>query len=150
MSSRKATYVSLVLLLLLGGVYLNAANNLSVSIDAGAINQSYFPKLLFYLLFILIIISLVTTFFKKEDEKIGLPNIKTILITILITVIYIALWNIFGYFYIFTFLFLIALLTLYRWKIGMNVKTVIVNFSIAIGMTLFIFIIFEALMNIKF
>ena len=69
MSSKTATYISLIFILILGSACFHAANHLSA--DSGEISNSYFPKLISYILFGLIIISFVTTYLKKEDQKLA-------------------------------------------------------------------------------
>ncbi|WP_227937895.1 tripartite tricarboxylate transporter TctB family protein [Alkalihalobacillus deserti] len=150
MSANKGTYAALILLLFIGIMYWNATNNIPVSTNSDTISHNYFPNLLAVTLIILCLISFVKTLIRKSDTKIAMPNLKIILVTVLLTVLYIASWNMSNYFYLLTFLFILALLTYYRWSLRMKKKIIATNIGIAIVMPLVIYVIFDVAMNIRF
>ncbi|MFZ4452661.1 tripartite tricarboxylate transporter TctB family protein [Salibacterium aidingense] len=111
------------------------------------IGPGYFPTALSVILFILCILSLITTW-KKEDQKISLPNIKYIILTILGIGLYILSWNISEAFFICTFVFLLFLLTLFS-KQKFDGRTIWINFIVSLGILLFIYFLFDRLLNIS-
>lgn len=145
MSFNKATYATLITLVLLAVFYFMYANSLSTQQSTGTIGASYFPKLLSTALIILCIISFFQTL-KKEDTKISLPNLGITLTVIAITVLYLISWNFLGFFYINTFLYLLILFILLK----RSKKHIWLFLITALVMNLFIYFLFERLLYIKF
>lgn len=150
MSEKKATYLALGLLIVVGIGYLMNARSLSSSGNQDAIGPSYFPILLSVALFLLCVISLVKTVLRKEDKRITIPNFRLILGTIVLTVLFVLGWSTFGFFYIPLFIFLWLLLTLYRLSLGLKRKIIAMNTGLALGLTLFIYLVFDVMMAVRF
>lgn len=150
MSANKATYVSLFVFLILGILYGYSAMNLPDIANQNTISHSYFPMLLSVSLVILCLIGFVKTFLQKEDKKIELSNLKMISITIVITALYVLIWNLVGFFYLLTFIYVLLLLTLYRWTLDNRKRTMIINVCLALGTTLFVYYVFGQIMMVRF
>lgn len=146
MKEKIATYVVLIGLIVLSFFYFNEANNYpeasKIAHDAG-----YFPRILAILLIVLCVISLVQTKLENSEEKIVIPNFKIVLATVLITALYIASWNLLGYFYIQTFLFLTILNSVFRIPSkGFNRNNILIILFTSLLITLLIYVIFEVVM----
>lgn len=145
MSANKSTYITLLALILFAIVYFISADSLTQPQDTGTLGSGYFPKLLSILLVILCVINIFQTR-KKEDHKIPLPHLKTILITIGLTALYFLSWGLFGFFYVHTFLYLIILFTFYQ----PSKKHLPIYVVTALLITLFIYLLFDNLLGIRF
>ncbi len=87
---------------------------------------------------------------QKEDKKIELSNLKMIVITIVLTALYVLIWNLIGLFYLLTFFYILVLLCIYRWKLENKKKVIFKNILIALGTTVFVYYIFGVVMLVRF
>ncbi|SDH25430.1 Tripartite tricarboxylate transporter TctB family protein [Alteribacillus persepolensis] len=150
MSQKKATYVVLIVLILIGARYWMQANDLSGAANQDTIGPGYFPNVLSIALFVLCGISFLQTLYSKDEEKIELPSKKLLAATIMVTVLFVASVSTFGFFYLQTFLFLLVLFTIYRFSTGMNVRIVAANAAMAFGLSLFFYVVFDLVMTVRF
>jgi Tripartite tricarboxylate transporter TctB family len=149
MSLKKATNISLFLILLFAIGYYIGTNTLPEANDSVSLGPRYFPTLLVILLVLLCSISFFQTR-KKEDEIIHIANIRLILITIGLTILFFISWSLIGYFYINSFIFLLLLFTSYTWKQLKSKKRIYRHSLIASLITLSIYLFFDLLLGIKF
>src|SRR5699024_5509387 len=77
------------------------------------LGPGYFPKILAVGLIIFCLLSLLQTR-KEQEKKISLPHVKTILVTIGITIVFFLSWKFLGLFYLNTFLYLLVLFIYYN------------------------------------
>jgi hypothetical protein len=147
MNSKKASLIALALIMILGFVYLKYAIDMGYG-DTSTPGAGFFPILLVCLLMILCIVSLVQTAMRTDDKKIDLPNIKLILITVLISFLFILSWVGFGYFYISLFAYLLALMTVYYFD-EMNKKRFGKNVIITLMITVLLFVVFDYLLALN-
>lgn len=148
MTVNRLTYLILTLLIVLAGLYYGASTNFSET-NSGTIDAGYFPRILAILLIVLCVISFISTY-RESDEKIGYPNLRLILITILLTVIYFILWNLFNIvFYPLTFLFIMSLFILYKKKPIID-RGLIGILIITLSLTVIIYVVFDLGMSIRF
>jgi len=150
MSYKIASYIVLLLIVLFGiGYGISINSSFEVMPDSSGIGPSYFPNILLTLLIILCIISFFQTV-KKQDQKIPIPNLKYIIFTIIITVLFLLSWQIIGLFYVNTFVFIYALVITYRLeKREKIIKMLVLGFLISILTTLFIWILFDKFLTIS-
>lgn len=148
MSTKKATYTSLILITLLAIGYLVEANKLSAANNSSTIGPSYFPTLLSILLIISCVVSWIQTM-NKDDKKFPLDNLKVIFTTISVTAFYFISWYFIGYFYLNTFIFLMVLLIIYSPKKEIK-KNLFINLITSGGILIFIYVLFDLILKIKF
>lgn len=149
MSAKNGTYISLGFLLILGILYGYSAMKLPDLANQNTISDSYFPMLLSISLVVLCLISFIKTFLQKNDKKVDLSNLKMIVFTIIITALYILIWNLIGFFYLLTFFYILTLLAIYRWQLDHKKKVMIFNVIIALGTTVFVYYVFGQLMSVR-
>lgn len=145
MSTNRTAYTTLIFLIILGVAYFYAADSLALSETKKSMDPSYFPKLLAVLLIILCAIN-IFQIRKKEDKKIEVPNIRKILTTIGLTILYFVCWGLLGFFYLFTFIYLFLLFNYYK----QSKRHILLHFGIAIVFVLFIYVVFDVFLNIRF
>ncbi|MCM3716500.1 tripartite tricarboxylate transporter TctB family protein [Alkalihalobacillus oceani] len=149
MSYRLATYLSLLFLVGLGGLFIYTSLQFNEGAGGQVIGPAFFPQLVSGLLIVMCIISAFTTWRKEKtsEDTLTIPQLKYILFTIAALVIFVALWDLFGLFYLFAFLFLFSLFYVYN-RTDSKKKRILkaVGLSIAIG--LFIYLVFEKLLNV--
>ncbi len=147
MSKNKSVFVSLLLILALGIIYFIGAYRLPEPFDPNSYGSGYFPKILGVILIGLCLINM-WQIRKEEDKKVDMPQMKKIVYTILLTLLYLLVWHYIGYFYVVTFIFLFVLFTYYstdRSKKGLALIGVITACAI-----IFLYLVFERLLNINF
>lgn len=148
MSYKKATFMSLAIIVLIGIAYMYAANQIQHSNKTLTLGPSYFPNILGILLIILCIISFIQTW-RKADELTNLPNFKYILLTLGCIILFVLAWQFIGYFYIFTFLLLFTLTSLYSLKKEIKKKAWI-HGVISLASVGVIYLIFNVVLGIGF
>ncbi|MCM3761123.1 tripartite tricarboxylate transporter TctB family protein [Alkalihalobacillus oceani] len=149
MSYRLATYLSLLFLAGLGVLFMYTSLQFNDRASGQIIGPAFFPQLVSGLLIFMCIISAFTTWRKEKtsDDTLNIPQLKYILFTIVALVIFVALWDAFGLFYLFALLFLSSLLYVYNRKDSTKKRILkAVGLSIVIG--LFIYLVFEKLLNV--
>ncbi|MDR1828556.1 MAG: tripartite tricarboxylate transporter TctB family protein [Methylobacteriaceae bacterium] len=67
--------------------------------------SQFFPMLLGGMIVLFCVVSAVATVMRTEDEIIVIPNIQNILLTLAVTLAWVACWQYIGYFYAFSFFF---------------------------------------------
>ena len=150
MKEKHADIITLFLLLILGVFYFLSAQKMGEVQGPNTLGAGYFPTLLAVLLFILCIVSLVQRLLKKDDKKIEIPNFGKIIITIVCTALYIALWDAVGNFILLTFILLVALFFVYRWNHGFTKRNLLLIFSTALVTTALIYVLFVQVLSIQF
>ncbi|MEK3937163.1 tripartite tricarboxylate transporter TctB family protein [Sporosarcina sp. FSL W7-1349] len=149
MNKKTATYIMLSALAILAVIYLLSAGNKSQLSSTTSVSPGFFPTILGVALIILCIISFIQTKAKKEVEQITFPNFKLILLTIGLTMIFFISWYSIGYFYILNFIFLLTLFTLYSPKEKRNKRHLFNKASIALGVTLVVYLLFDVIISIN-
>lgn len=144
MSYKIASYVSLIFFAGIGVVFFTSSFNLPTA-SGQAIGPEYFPRLLSILLIIFCIISLITTM-KKKEEHVEFANPRYIIFTIILSVIFIGLWHMFGLFYIFAFVYMTILFYFYN-QDKHSIKKALRYIAIALGMAIFLYVLFERLLH---
>lgn len=144
MNSKKLTYLFLLAFVVVGVVYFNQANKFT----NGNIDAGYFPRIISAILIVLCIISFIQTI-KEKEYRINIENIRYVVLTILLTILYFVLWNMIGFFYPLTFLFMLSLFILYKPKPIFN-RGFISCCVMSLFMTVFIYIVFEKVMMVQF
>jgi len=113
-----------------------------------AIGPGYFPVLLAILLIILSIVSLIQTMIKKENEKIDIPKLKLIILTIVMIGLLVFSWSLFGYLYVHIFFFLLILISAYKLP-KINIRTIMKDSAIALVITIITYVIFNILLGMN-
>lgn len=147
MSSKRATFTILSIIVFIAIVYLYAGNRLPQS-DTLTLGPNYFPNILGVLLIILCLISFFQTW-RKSDEKITMPNFKYILMVLSTVILFVLAWQFIGYFYVFAFLLLFTLFSLFSLKNEIKKKAWI-NGTISLVTVCVIYLIFEVVIRIRF
>lgn len=148
MSYRIATYVSLLFIIGLGVLIIGTSMQFSTP-DNQPVGPAFFPQVVSVLMILMSIVSIFTTKFQKksEDEKIEVLNASHILFTIVFLIVFTLLWDLLGFSYILSFLFLLGLFYMYNQNSSLKKRiTMAVSFSII--MNLFVFLVFEQLLNV--
>lgn len=149
LNEKTATYLSLVFVVLFGAYFFLRSLPMYLSNDMD-ISAGYLPFWLSIILFILCIISFVKTKLEKKERKLVIPKAKYIVITVALIVLFLLSWSYFSFFYVQTFVFILILLTIYKIPTGLTKRSTYVNVSIALGFSMFTYILFDVVMNVKF
>lgn len=148
MSKKRLDFIVSFLLIVLGIAYL--VNSIQLQqISGNELSSGLFPAILGVLLILLCSASMYQTI-KKKDVKIHFEGKKKNLITIGIIILYLAAWQLIGYFYILTFLLMFSLITFYRHPLGFKKTYFVTNLLVSLGLTGFIYLLFSKLMYIAF
>ena len=147
MSYKKATYITLFLMLIMTACYYWLALDFQDNRNRNSIGPGYFPIILSVTLTILCIISGLQTA-KKQDQVLRIPNIKLIAMSLLATAIFLVSWFYFGFFYISSFVFLVILFMLFN--PGIKKTPLLINVSIPLAITAFIYILFGLIIKVRF
>jgi len=148
LSEKKVSIISLVLIAVFTIIYLIEAKSFPV-IQGNSIGPAYFPVILSVIILSLCVLDLIITIVKKEDEQFRVPNLKYLLITIIMVGIFVVSWYATGLFYFISFFFFLVLTSIYRWGVGVFKKTLIINIVFSTGATLLVFLLFEVILNVK-
>ena len=148
MRTKRATILTLISIMILGFWYLVTANSLRKTAFRVAVDPSYFPKLLAVFLLILCSVCILMVYKNKNDEKLNIPNLKLIVLTIAITILFILNWRTFGYFYIQAFIFLVLLLSIYN--MNYSFRAMLINSTLSLFVICFIYFLFGHWLNISF
>ena len=148
MSYKKASYVALSLLILLGGLYLWSATGLRDPQTRGAIGPGYFPIILGVLLILLCVISLIQTILSDADHLITIPNLGYVVAAIAATAVFLTLWITLGTFYPLVYVFVAGLMILFQPSSNLRRYAIILVTSLAV--TLAVFGLFDQVMNVRF
>lgn len=149
MSQKKATYLSLILMILIALFFLNESLKLMQTAGADAIGPGYLPFWLSIILIILCGISFVKTRMKEKEEKVSIPNLKYIAATAVIIVLFCFSWSQFGLFYVHCFVVLTLLYALYRLSLGWTGRNIALILVVATGFTGFVYVLFEIIFKIE-
>lgn len=150
MNAKLATNITLILLIGVGGWFLLEAMNFPAAMNQDAIGSDYFPKMLAIALIVLCLADLIKTFFQKEKTKIVIPQFRILVLTMVLTSLFLLSSSLIGFFYIQLFVFTLLLLTYYRWTLPNRKKVLFINASVSLGLTLCIYVIFGMVMDIRF
>ncbi|MGG0718402.1 tripartite tricarboxylate transporter TctB family protein [Robertmurraya massiliosenegalensis] len=148
MSYKKATYISLLCIILFAFIYGYMINTMNIGVQNSSIGPRYFPNLITILLVVLCIISFFQTLRNNENKKFTVNNLKYIFAMIGITAIFFALWYFLDLFYLGSFLFLTSLYILFLKD--RSFKRIIKSAVVACVFTIFIYFVFGKLMFIGF
>lgn len=152
MSRSLLTYIVLVGIMIFGILYgiqaLELRNARMIITSTTTLGPGYFPSLLAIILVILCIINIIETYLKKSDEKVEISNLKVLIYSLVVIVLFILSWFNLGYFFINVFFFILILLLVYRTQ-KFTTRLVLKNSVIAGGITLSTYIIFKVLLNIR-
>ncbi|MBP1155845.1 MULTISPECIES: tripartite tricarboxylate transporter TctB family protein [unclassified Paenibacillus] len=143
MSYKIASYVSLIFFAMIGVLFFSSSFYLPAS--GQTIGPEYFPRLLSIILIIFCIISFITTT-KKKDVKVEFANPRYIIFTVLLSIVFIGLWHMFGLFYVFAFVYMAILFYFYN-QDKHSLKKAFKYIVIALGMAIFLYVLFERLLN---
>ena len=147
MSYKKATYLSLALMIVLAAFYYWAALDFQDNRNRNSVGPGYFPMILSVVLIILCIISWIQTI-RKPDYKINIPNLRVIGLSLLAIALFLISWFFINLFYISCFVFLLVLSILYN--PGLNRKSLVINLSTSLAITVFIYILFGLIIQVRF
>jgi hypothetical protein len=134
---------------MLAAIFLFQSFSLKALTTNQPIGPDFFPKVVTVLLIITCIISFFTTKRKTDDQKVELENIKFVIYTILATIVFAALWQFLGLFYVCSFVFIFALLFLYN-NNGNIIKKMLISLGISLAVILFVYVVFGKLLNVLF
>lgn len=144
MSYKIASYVSLIFFAIIGVLFFSSSLQLPEA-SGQTIGPEYFPRLLSILLIIFCIISLLSTK-KKKEEHVEFKNPRYIIFTVLLSIVFIGLWHMFGLFYIFAFGYMAILFYFYN-QDKHSIKKALKYIAIALGMAIILYVLFEHLLN---
>lgn len=100
MSYKVATYISLIVITILNGLYFLNAYALVGYDHGGATGPSDFPILLSVLLFAFCLASFINTIVADDGSKIKIPSIKKIVVATVLFVAFLTIWSQLQMFYI--------------------------------------------------
>ncbi|MCP8615661.1 tripartite tricarboxylate transporter TctB family protein [Salirhabdus salicampi] len=152
MSYKIGTYISLIIITCLAIVFYISAATLPSSIEEQKVGPDYFPKAISLLLVIFCVFSFITTK-KREDQKLELVNLRYVIYTIVLTILYVGvwhflsryfadLWQTFKGYYIISFFFITSLIYIYQPKKSGKKRMLFASISSFI-LIVFIFLIFD-------
>lgn len=147
MSYKRATFLALTLLCLVGLGYLWLALGFQDNRNRNSIGPGYFPISLSVSLLVLCAISFVQTA-GRDDRTISIPNLKLIAAGLLVTLIFILAWKYLEQFYAAVFGFVFILFTIFSQERGG--RKVCIHLAVAATLTLFIFLLFGLLIGVRF
>lgn len=105
-SSKKANLCILMSLILISIGMLYFTKDIKTQLGSGSLfinGPKFYPILLSSLMILFCVISIIDTL-KKPDKILEFPNAQKAIITSVVTVIWIALWQSYGYFYLLSFI----------------------------------------------
>ncbi|SDI83426.1 tripartite tricarboxylate transporter TctB family protein [Paenibacillus naphthalenovorans] len=144
MSYKIASYVSLIFFSMIGILFFRSSFYLPAA-SGQTIGPEYFPRLLSILLIIFCIISWITTK-KKKDERVEIANLRYIIFTVLLSIVFIGLWHMFGLFYLFAFIYMAILFYFYN-QDKHSIKKAFKYLAMALGLAAFLYVVFDRLLN---
>lgn len=147
MSYKKATFIALTLLCLVGLGYLWLALGFQDNRNRNSIGPGYFPISLSVTLLVLCAVSFVQTA-GRDDRTISIPNLKMIVAGLVMTFFFILAWKYLDQFYAAVFGFVSILFTIFSQ--GSGRRTVIIHLAISAALTLFIYLLFGLLIGVRF
>ncbi len=149
MTKKNATYLALLFIIVVDIIYFLSINLSGAGLAAPTeLGPRYFPNVLSVLLLIFCVISLISTIKSGQKDKFEIPSAKYMVLTTIITVLFIASWSLFDLFYVSVFIFLTALFTIYRKIYGWK-KSLYQGAITALFVTAFIYVIFDWLMSVS-
>lgn len=148
MSYKKGTYISLLFITAVGILFYAASMALPSPQASQDIGPDYFPKIISVLLVICCVINFFTTK-KKKDEHLEMRNLGLIMFTVILMILFVAVWGIVGKFYVISFIFLTILIYVYN-QAKHSLKKILISSAISLGLTLFVYVIFDRLLYISF
>lgn len=148
MSNRLASQLSYAVLMMFAVIYAVATFRMKGA-DYGGIGPQYFPALLAGCLILLCVLGLLRSFAQDSGERLSVPNLKLIALTVGATVLYIYIWSKTGLFYLWSFLYMFGLFNLYQpfWKTG--IRSLVLYVAVALLMLVFAYFVFGQLMGIR-
>lgn len=153
MNYKVMNIIFLTFLIILILVYLIPSISFVVDAEDSIMNERFYPTIVGSIALILSIIKLIQIIVRIKDDKIfSVPNLRIIIITLVVTVIYVLLWYTFrDFFYIFTFLFIMTLSSLYsKARDKVTNKILLRNAIVSVSITLAIFVIFGQIFSVRF
>jgi len=153
MNYKTVNIIFLTFLILLILSYLIPSVIFVINAEDSIINERFYPTIVSSLALVLSLVKLVENIRKGKDERtFTISNLRIILITFLITIVYIISWYIFrDFFYIFTFIFVLALSLMYSLSRNKLTKKIVLrNSLVSIIMTLVILVIFGQIFSVRF
>ncbi|WP_163851909.1 tripartite tricarboxylate transporter TctB family protein [Pseudooceanicola aestuarii] len=147
MSYRTSTYVTLALLLILAVAYGWQALSFQDMRNRNAVGPGYFPIILSVALAVLCVIAAVQAR-ARADRRIDIPNRGLILATLGASGAFLLAWAKLGGFYAATFVFALALFGLYT--PDRRARTLLSRVALAGVVTLFVYLLFGLLIQVRF
>jgi len=145
LSYRLASLVILGVTVAVGFVYILIGRSYS---EGQALGPATFPTLLG----ILLIGSCVVAAFiavRQEDQPVPLGDLLGAVLAILITAVYLILWDVTGWFYPATFVYLVCLITYLRGT-KPSPRSVVTDAIVSTAMTVFVLLFFDLLLGVRF
>jgi hypothetical protein len=139
----------LVVCVVIAVAFFVSSMSLPESPNSKTIGPSFFPRVVSVFLVISSIISFITTYRKEENKRVELGNIKLIVCTIVITSLFIFAWQLFGLFYLWLFILMAVLVYIYNQE-KHGAKKVLKSCAISLVLDLFVFIVFQQILNVTF
>ncbi|UTW10240.1 tripartite tricarboxylate transporter TctB family protein [Marinobacterium rhizophilum] len=149
MSWKKLNNIMSIIIMIIGMSYvinLNYSASQAILLSNG-IGPTYFPNVLAAILFFLCVVVLIQGNI-REDTRVTIPNIKYMVFTLILTMVFILSWQYLGYFYINAFVFITALMTVYRKEYGIK-KSFLVGVGTSIVTTGFLYVLFGKILFIS-
>ena len=147
MSYKTSTYIVLSLLFVLAIAYGWQGLSFQDMRNRNSVGPGYFPIALAVALAVLCIAGAVRNQM-QENRHVEIPNLGLILATLAITAAFLVGWAMLGLFYAFAFAFVFVLFVLY--ERDRSAKRVAIRFALAAGVTLFIYLLFGQLIQVRF
>lgn len=150
MTQKKAAYLVLGILILVGAGYLYQTYLIAGRLPAGRTGPVQFPLALGIALIVLCAIEFVREFRRTpepDEPSLQVPNAGKLAITIGLIGAYFLLWERFGLFYPLTFAFFLGLLILYRRD--RTVRSLAFLAAVAAVFILFLYLVFQLSFGIR-
>lgn len=150
MTKRHANAVFLAAFILVGAIYLYASLPLISVSASGTLGPAQVPVMLGVLLVALCAVEFVLNVRRKteeDQEPLDVPNAGKLVLTVLTTALYFALWWWTHQFYVVTALFFFALVSLY--KSENSIRSAAVTALIAILFSAGLYVVFDVAFNVQ-
>ncbi len=148
MSYKKATYITLAVFSIIGVVFFIMSTSFINHGGIKSVGPELFPQINSVLLIIACVLGAIGTF-KKEDKFIKFEKLGLIIFTLVWLLIFVAIWKYAKAFYLSAFILIFGLVFVYN--PNKEIKKKLINaFILSLSLNLFIFIVFEKVLSIRF
>lgn len=150
MTQKKAAYLALGILILVGVGYLYQTYLIAGQLPAGRTGPVQFPLALGIALIVLCVIEIVREVRRipePDETPLQVPNAGKLAITIGLIAAYFLLWERFGLFYPLTFAFFLGLLVTYR--ADRTPRSLAILAAVAAVFVLFLYLVFQLAFGIR-